>query len=220
MARTYGKLLAAAWIDPDWCGLTPLEQWLYALLLSQPKLSLVGVLDYKPGRWATLARGADTTLIDDTLAGLEDARFVVVDYDTDELLLRSFTRHDGIPATNERLVKGLWQAWTSTASAVLRKVVVDNMPEVLLGGDAPDAARHLRCSTPLRLPLERAIQRPIEWAHEQANGRVHDSPEACNRSLQPRAQSDAQSDRRLSTETIEQGMAQIAAIRNGRGELA
>lgn len=49
MARSHGKILVGVWIDPDFVDLTPMEQWAYFMLLSQPKLNLVGCIDRETG---------------------------------------------------------------------------------------------------------------------------------------------------------------------------
>lgn len=166
MARSHGKVLAKVWQDPDWTSLPPRAQWLYMLLLSQPKLSLIGCLDYMPGRWARLAGGITADYIEDIIADLEDADYVVVDRDTDELLIRTFVRHDGIENGNVNLRKGMWGAWKAVQSTTLRKVSVDNMPDGLWTDCDDDEAQQMRRSEPMERASERALQRTSEQASE------------------------------------------------------
>lgn len=168
MARSHAKILATVWHDPDWCALKPREQWAYMLLLSQPKLSLVGSLDYLPGRWSAFGEGLTVDYIDLCINGLEDAGYVCVDRTTDEVLIRSFTRGDGIPTSNERLRKGLWGAYGQVASSLLRKVAVDNMPDELFAFPVPPEAERFRRSE------------PIEWAMQHPIGRVSEPPVPCS----------------------------------------
>lgn len=213
MARTYGKLLAAVWIDPDWCRLLRDEQWLFALLLSQPKLSLVGALDYRPARWAALSGDATLSAVEEALDGLEEARFVAVDRDTEEILIRSFTRHDGIPTGNPKLVKGLWGAWTEVASERLRKVAVDNMPEALFtdaaAQTAPALADRMRRSGRTDWVIDRGNRRAIQ--------RAIDSPAtetgAGNRLPDP-LPNPQPVDTRLPDELREKGKTAVDAIRS------
>lgn len=170
MARSHAKILCKVWQDPEWCALKPREQWAFTLLLSQPRLNLVGVLDYMPARWVAYGDGLTVEYIELCIAALEQARYVLVDPVTQELLIRTFTRHDGIPIANERLRKGLWGAYEQVGSATLRKVAVDNMPDSFFDFDVPDEAEHFRRSE----PMEWVIERPMEQAQEQGV----DSPEA------------------------------------------
>lgn len=205
MARSYGKLLASVWVDPDWTRLKAREQWLYMLLLSQPKLTLVGSLDYHPARIALLSCDIDADRVDATVDGLEASRFVAVDRSTGELLIRSFTRHDGIATANYKLKKGMWAAWMGIASPYLRDVAVANMPAELFDDDAPEAAVSLRWSQ----AQERANERSID----RSNGRATEPPEAMSLQPEAAAETDARSDHRLPDEVIEQGYGGLAAAR-------
>jgi hypothetical protein len=143
VARTQAKILTSIWSDPDWLALTGSAQRLYLLLLSQPKLTIVGSLDVIVDRWARL--GTDTTA-DAVRADLEALAqpqgqsgrpWIVVD--DDELILRTFVTHDlGSGTVNRNLVKGMWSAWAALASPLLRKVVVDEMPDAVFNRDEVD----------------------------------------------------------------------------------
>lgn len=155
MARTQATTYTSIWSDPEFTGLTSEAQRVYWLLLSQPKLTLAGSLDWHPKRWARLA--ADTTETDvlDALDELAEARFVAVD--EDELVLRTFVANDlGRGTVNRNLVKGMWSAWGALVSPSLRKVVVDNTPDSVWqadGAPAPGPALELRSEPRLELPL-------------------------------------------------------------------
>ena len=77
MARKYARLKVLDHTD-DWSDLTMPAQWLYLVLLRQPKLSVVGTLDVLPRRWVTAAGVTDDD-VTDALAELEVCRYVVVD---------------------------------------------------------------------------------------------------------------------------------------------
>lgn len=155
MARTRATLWSAIWRDEGWTALTERAQRLYLVLLSQPKLSLAGSLDLMPKRWVNLA--ADTTAdgLADSLAELVEHRFVVVD--DDELVIRTFVEHDlAAGSVNKNLVKGMWSAWAAIGSRVLRKVVVDAMPDAVWSREGvvrPAEAEELRFEPRLPLPL-------------------------------------------------------------------
>lgn len=129
MARTRATLLSAMWSESRWTALTSAAQQTYMLVLSQPKLSLVGVIDFLPGRWATLSAGTTAADVRGTVAELADAGYVVLDEDTDELAVRWFVSDDLPQAPNVNQMKGIWSAWGAIASPVLRQMVLDELPE-------------------------------------------------------------------------------------------
>ena len=130
MARSHARLAAAIWSDPEWSSLTCAAQRAYMLLLSQPKLTLAGSLDLMPGRWAGLASDDTTDAVNRALKELEAAGFVAIDRDTDELVIRTFARHDFTPnGYNRNIAKGFWSAWGAIMSDHLRHVVVAHLPD-------------------------------------------------------------------------------------------
>jgi hypothetical protein len=183
MARSHGKLLVGIWIDPDFLDLTALEQWAFMMLLSQPKLTMVGSLDYQPARWAQLAVGLTHEDVSNAIVGLEDAGFVCVDHATEELLIRSMTRHDGLRTKNPKLMKGLWGQWTGIASRALRKVAVDNMPDEMFDGTEPEGAARMRRSARMDWAIEKASNgqsptQPLEQSPRLPPSTTHRPPSA------------------------------------------
>ncbi|MFE9886826.1 hypothetical protein [Streptomyces scopuliridis] len=96
MARGHGRILTPIWEDADFLALDEREQRLYLFLISQPNLNHAGLLDLTLRRWARKARGLTVAELEKHIGALEEARFVVVDEDTEELLIRSFVRNDGV----------------------------------------------------------------------------------------------------------------------------
>lgn len=133
MARSHAKILSSIWSDPDFCARSSGAQRLYMLLLSQPRLTLVGLLDYMPAKWAKLASDTTVESVLECLAELSEHRYVFIDEDTDELVIRTFLRHDGFVGRNSNLLKGMWSAWATIRSPKLRATVVENMPEEVWG---------------------------------------------------------------------------------------
>jgi len=164
MARTHGKILCSIWRDDDYRALRYLEQWTFEMLVSQSRINLAGCIDLFPDRWSLLASDITESDIQRGLKGLEAAGFVCVDADTRELLVRSFTKNDGIPIANPKLRKGLWGAWEAIASARLRKIAVDNMPPELFDHDHPPEADRFRRSAQIDCPPDS----PIEQANDSS----------------------------------------------------
>ena len=96
MARGHGRILSSIWEDPDFLALTQEQQRLYLFLISQPNLNHAGVLPVTLRRWARKAFGLTAADLEKHLAALHAARFIVLDDDTEELLIRSFIRNDGV----------------------------------------------------------------------------------------------------------------------------
>ncbi|MEV7975368.1 hypothetical protein [Streptomyces sp. NPDC086519] len=96
MARGHGRILTSIWEDPDFLALDEKEQRLYLFLISQPNLNHAGLLDLTLRRWSRKARGLTSAELEKLLQRLEEARFIVMDDDTEELLIRSFVRNDGV----------------------------------------------------------------------------------------------------------------------------
>lgn len=95
MAREFAQIRLSIWMDHDFTQLTTEQQLVYLMLSSQPTINLAGVLDYLPGRLARLSAGMSAAKVGKIIDQLEDASFVFLDTDTDELLVRSLIRTSG-----------------------------------------------------------------------------------------------------------------------------
>lgn len=96
MARRFAKIHVAIWNDADFRSLSAMEQHMYLVLISQARISLCGVLDYFPSRWAICCDEWTQSTVEQLIKGLSGRRYVTVDYDTSELLIRSFIRRDEV----------------------------------------------------------------------------------------------------------------------------
>ena len=123
MARDHARIQTARWRNEDWRGLTPDAQWTYDTLLTQEALSYAGVLDYRAGRVASLAKGMTSRRVDAAVRVLEDGRFVVVDRMTEELLVRTYVRHDGV-LDRSNMGKAVARALVKVVSLELRHAVI------------------------------------------------------------------------------------------------
>lgn len=94
MARTHGKLFCSIWNDRDFRALDRAAQGMYAFLVSQDRLDYAGVLQITLRSWASAAADLTVAEVEDTLDVLEKHRFILVDRDTEELMVRTFVRRD------------------------------------------------------------------------------------------------------------------------------
>lgn len=123
MAREYGQLRHDIWNDDDWLNLTVPAQHLYMTLLSDPTLTYCGVTDWRPGKIAQ--RAAENSAADTTIAAqeLSYAYFLVVDEDSEEVMIRSYLRHDPI-LKNPRLAVTMSKDYGTIGSRKIRAALV------------------------------------------------------------------------------------------------
>ena len=107
MPRDHARLLVRIWADEDWTALTMAAQRRYHQLLSQERINACGVQDLRVQRWSTSARDDTIDQVKRDLNELHEARFIVVDTTTEEVLIRSYMRGDGV-----------WKIPNSTKSAL------------------------------------------------------------------------------------------------------
>lgn len=137
MARDHARIQTAIHLDGDWRKLDQAAQHIYYTLTSHPDLSYCGVIDYIPGRWTQLSAGLTDAKIKASVRSLERARYVVVDRKTNELLIRSFIRHDKILA-KRNMGHACGRALGLVHSHGLRDAVLHELAR--LWNEAPDLA--------------------------------------------------------------------------------
>jgi hypothetical protein len=96
MARREARIVTTIWGDPAWRSLSAGAQWLYLFLISQPDIAHDGVISLRERRWAKNAEGVTPGEITAYLKELDTAGYVLVDEATEEVLVRSFMRHDQV----------------------------------------------------------------------------------------------------------------------------
>lgn len=95
MAREFGKLYMKMWArGSDFTRLTASAQRLYMFLISQPDLNRAGVITVAQTRWLKGASDLTPAELESDLRQLHRHRFVVVDEECQELLVRSYIKWD------------------------------------------------------------------------------------------------------------------------------
>jgi len=123
MAREYGKLYVRAWGDKDFTALPASAQRMYMFLASQPDLSNCGTITFALRRWAGCVGDEEPDDIMRDLMVLSAHRFVVVDMDCEEVLVRSYIKWDGgwrSPNMMVSIKAAATQALSETIRATLR----------------------------------------------------------------------------------------------------
>lgn len=95
MARSYGAIICAIWDDPEFCALSSDAQRTYLMLVTQPDISACGSLPLTLRRWSKTLPERDRNRLQPSLDELGEHRFILIDADTEELLVRTFPKHDG-----------------------------------------------------------------------------------------------------------------------------
>lgn len=135
MARDHARIKLSIWDDPDFLALKANEQHAYFVLMSNKGLSRCGVLDDIPSRFVRLAKDMTKPKWRTALAGLVRARFIIVDASTEEMLLRSYVRHDGV-MDRANMGKATGTAFEAVVSDALRHAIGNELARLMR--EAPD----------------------------------------------------------------------------------
>lgn len=95
MARSYGQIMSAIWNDPEFRALTGSAQRAYLMLVTQADISSAGTIALTLKRWSGYAIDTPSDALSDALSELVGKRFLVIDEDTEEVLVRKFVKWDG-----------------------------------------------------------------------------------------------------------------------------
>lgn len=198
MPRDHARMRLDMWSDEDYTNLTSSEQWLYERLLMHAGLSYCGVTEWRPGRLAASAIELTAADVEMFAVGLELKTFLVVDRDTEEVLIRSFVKHDKL-MDKWNMAAAVANSFHRVASKPLRGVIVHELqrfqlkqpdlrgwarPDVrkVLGRDAiaPSDARLMMQPNPEADPkawdTESPTERGNESPKERGISRVKESP--------------------------------------------
>ncbi|SEE83444.1 hypothetical protein SAMN04489740_2719 [Arthrobacter alpinus] len=151
MARDRANINTNIWTDTHWRQLTRDQQWLYELLLTHPELSYAGVSDWRPGRLMQFSAGTSRQEIERIGAELQAERFIFIDEDTEEVLIRSFLRHDGI-LKQPKLTISMVNAYAAVSSNNIREVIVHELNRLYAEAPGTKAFENTKVLTLLKQP--------------------------------------------------------------------
>jgi hypothetical protein len=126
MARSHGRLLARIWADSEFLSLSCAAQRAYMLLLSQANLTHAGTIPLTVRRWASKANDTSEQDMIQSLRELEAKRFIAVDGITEELLVRTLIRNDGV-FKQPKVFKSAKNDAETISSRKLRRVLVKEL---------------------------------------------------------------------------------------------
>lgn len=153
----YGKLLSRIWSDPEFTALTARSQQLYCLLISYSTRNLAGVLPLTLKRWKNSTADATIDNLTDALIDLAARNFIVVDWDTEEVLIRTYIRNDEV-YRQPNLMKAARKFALQIESAELRWALHDELTRL---PDHKDAVETERVANTLVDGLNRTPREPI-----------------------------------------------------------
>ena len=157
MARKFAYLAVTIWEDPDFIALDESTQRMYLFLLSQRDLSQAGLLPLRVRRWARSIPDGTDAVVRERLDRLVSARFVVVDHETEELLIRTFVRNDGVYRQPKVMVRMREDA-LQISSALLRAALLAELDRIPLDELSADPGGRNRDTRPVREVVAEVIE--------------------------------------------------------------
>lgn len=142
MARNHGRVSVAIWDDADFIALPAGQQRMYMFLLAQRNLNHAGLLPLTMKRWAGKYAGGSEAQVRADLQGLARARFVMVDGDAEEVLIRTLVKNDDI-YRQPQIMKRLVEDAQEITSPRLRRALLDELERLPLHelSDEPPGTR-------------------------------------------------------------------------------
>ncbi|MGR6579288.1 hypothetical protein ACT89R_01785 [Rhodococcus qingshengii] len=129
MAGEHTRVNRDIWSSDEFLDLSALAQHLYFVLWTHPSRTFCGSVEWHPGKLAMRASDLTAELV--TAAGIELAQslFIVVDLDTEEVLVRSWIKHDGL-CRQPNMAVAMSKDRAALASRGLRGVVVHEVAKL------------------------------------------------------------------------------------------
>lgn len=134
--RDYANIITAIWRDARFRALPAAPQRTYLMLVTQPDISGAGTLPLTVRRWAQNAPDTSREDISADLKALEAAGFIYADEDTEELLVRTFVKHDK-GYTNPKRKPVILSAAAAIESPKLRRVLWSELEKLGLADSLP-----------------------------------------------------------------------------------
>jgi len=126
MARSYGRFTTDIWRDRKFRALSMGAQWAYFMLGTQADITAAGTLPMTTKRWAGYSADGTSDGVSDALNELVEKRFVILDFETEELLVRSFVKWDG-GINNDKRRPVVMESAATIASPIIRAVLANEL---------------------------------------------------------------------------------------------
>lgn len=126
MARDHARVNIAIWGSNEFRALSPAAQHLYFVLVTSSTLNYAGVADWRPKRLAALSGSWTAEDVDRAAHELSAARVVIIDDDTEEVMVRTWMKHDGL-IDQPRMAVSVANAYAGISSLMIRGVIVHEL---------------------------------------------------------------------------------------------
>ncbi|MES9513607.1 hypothetical protein ACIQYW_16180 [Rhodococcus erythropolis] len=123
MAGEHTRVNRDIWSSDEFLDLSGGAQHLYFILWTHPHRSFCGSVEWHPGRLAAFASDLTAELVNENAIELSEKLFLCVDLDTEEALIRSWIKHDGL-YRQPNMAVAMAKDRAGLASRGLRGVVV------------------------------------------------------------------------------------------------
>jgi hypothetical protein len=189
MAADYAPLLRSIWSDDDWRALSMDAQHVYLMLLSHPDRNSAGVLSLTRRKWTRLAKDMSAERLNVALDELDESSFIVMDDETEEVLVRAFLRRatvykhirmfvnalrEASEVESERLRSALGQELVRLPKLAIPTTNTKMAEEAVRAQDQLDELASMLCDAPPDGPGNGAGQDAAHgMGHGMANGIGH-----------------------------------------------
>lgn len=129
MARDHARVNIAIWASTEFRELSPAAQHLYFVLVTSSTLNYAGVADWRPRRLSALAGGWAESDVTAAARELSEARVLIIDGDTEEALVRTWIKHDGL-IDQPRMAVSVANAYAGVSSLTIRGVIVHELTKL------------------------------------------------------------------------------------------
>lgn len=185
LARSEARIKTSIWSDDDFLTLDFGAQRLYLLILSQPTVTLCGVVPLMARRWARLASNTTVANINKALVALAQRQYVVVDETTDELWIRTFVKHDRV-LDKPNVMVAMSRDFATIQSQRIRERFLEGLEEPFRERLAERFGEQFweRLAEPFRHAFE--VRFPERFPHRvQPRAAAHAEPPSPSTSLRP-----------------------------------
>jgi len=154
--RNFARFTTSLYRDPDFTSLTFEQQGVYFMLGLQPEVTAAGTLALTTGRWSRHAANCNRRELEELIVALEHhaGRHLVVDEDTEELLIRKFIKWDGGWSNSKRLPVVI-EAVKAIVSVHIRDIAVEELRRI--GSGIPHNATEKLARDAVSLKVEEYV---------------------------------------------------------------
>jgi hypothetical protein len=164
----YGKLYSHIWQDAEFAGTEGLDarvQLVFLLLLSFPTRNNAGVLPLTIKRWARASRDGTVGNVTAALRVLEAGRFIVIDWETEEVLIRTFIRNDEL-YKKPNVMKNALKDVECVESALLKQALADELHRLI----------PMQASIEMRQLTADSVKRLVETLPQTLSSKPNEGP--------------------------------------------